>query len=122
MLFMGGNVEYWEGKAHFSPTGTEIEFFVDGEADSNMKQQHQFYEVVSSRWRELLPQITERVRLETDFTAGDELSISSMSIPDALFSDHADWEVSFDAEPSGHIWSVQMKGSKPASVEFDLNC
>src|ERR1700680_3301643 len=100
MLYMGDKLEYWEGKAHFSPTGTEIEVFVSGTSDDSMSQQHGFYETVCLRWSEWSPQITAKVRLEAQPDSREGLEVSSMSIPKSGFIADAEWEVSFSAQSS----------------------
>ena len=64
MLYMGDKLQYWEGKAHFVPAGTEIEVFIDGTPDDNMDDQHQFFELVCANWSQWSVPIIEKVRLQ----------------------------------------------------------
>jgi hypothetical protein len=119
MLYMGDELKYWEGKAHFAPTGTEIEVFVDGTSEDSMSQQHGFYESVCQRWSEWSAQITAKVRLEAEPDSRGNLQVSSMSIPKSQLIDDTEWEVSFSTQSSGYFYTVQMKGANPESIAWD---
>lgn len=119
MLYMGDKLQYWEGNAHFAPAGTDIEFFVDGTSDDNMDDQHQFFEHVRDNWSQWSVPILEKVRLECQPDAKDDVQISSMNLPKSQFTENTQWQVSFSAKPSGNLYTVHMRGAKPESVEYD---
>jgi hypothetical protein len=119
MLYMGDKMQYWEGKAHFVPAGTEIEVFVDGTSDDSMDDQHQFFERVSENWSQWSVPILEKVRLQFPPDTKDVVQISSINLPNSRFTDNSEWQVSFSAEPSGNFYTVHMRGAQPESVDWD---
>src|SRR5215468_8333664 len=94
ILYMGDKLQYWEGKAHFAPAGTDIEVFVDGASDDNMNDQHQFFERVCENWSQWSVPILEKVR-QRHPDAKDNMQVSSMNLPRSRFADDSAWQVSF---------------------------
>ncbi len=119
MLFMGGKRKpYWEGKAHFSPTGTVIEVMVDGASDANMTQQHEFFVAVCKMWDNLSPILTTTIQQEYAHSSKEVLRLSALSIPNSHLSGDAEWDVSFSTQGNSH-YTVHMKGLTPETVEWD---
>jgi len=119
MLYMGDKLRYWEGRTSFSPTGDAIEVFVDGSSDDTMMQQHGFYKTVCEHWSGWIAEIQRKVQEETHPATAEKLIITSISIPNASFADGPQWDVSFEGQPSGRSYTVNMKGTTPESVSWD---
>lgn len=123
MLYMGDRLKYWEGKARLPWANSEIEVFVDGLAQDNMEQQHEFFRQVSHEWpklREEIEQLLQQAWPQRNAkvkaaSVGEQFVVSSMTIPKGDL-DSAEWEVSFTAPSDSHLYTVQMKGRKPLQV------
>ena len=117
MLYMGDRLKYWEGRARFSPTDSQIEVFVDGAADDDMAEQHEFFEKLVADWPRLReeiwkmlgPSLPKRNSKEQVATTFDQLRLSSISIPKGTI-ETAEWELSFDDPSSEYSYTVHMKG------------
>lgn len=127
MLYMGGRSGYCEGKATFTPTGSVIEVFVDGLADDDMEQQHEFFQQLVREWPTLRDEIgkilLERWREQEPehpiSSPWEQFQVSSLSIPKAPF-ETAEWDVSFGASADpNHLWTVSMKGRQPHLLVAD---
>ena len=125
MLYMGDRLKYWEGKAIFTPASSKIEVFVDGSAEDDMEQQHDFFRQLLQEWpmlREeigklLLSHAREPGRGGPIASPWEEFRVSSASIPKGSL-DRSEWEISLArlSDPN-HLWTVQMKGREPQGLE-----
>jgi hypothetical protein len=120
---------YWEAKRSFSPTGTEIELFIDAPGDKQPPnlQQREFFAQVERDYTQLMADIERMARpmceswfrkpLEGPFE--QEFTIGSFSIP--LPSDGvAVWEISFDSRTDPeHSLIVLLRGSEPTHATMD---
>lgn len=125
MLYMGDRLKYWEGKAIFTPTSSKIEVFVDGSAEDDMEQQHEFFRQLLREWPGLREEVGKfllgRAR-ETGHggpiaSLWEEFRVSSLSIPKGSL-ERSEWEISLArlSDPD-HLWTVQMKGREPQGLE-----
>lgn len=127
MRYMGGRVEYWEGKVEFPPTASTIEVFVDGSAVDGMETQREFFSRVLQEWPSLSQAIGRALsegwqRHEPRAPVKlpwEHFMPSSLNIPKASF-ETAEWEISFvtTLDP-GHLWSVHMRGDQPQAIVLD---
>jgi hypothetical protein len=127
MLYLGGRISYWEGKATFGPTSSEVEVFVDGSADDDMQEQHQFFRRIEEDWPHLsrvigVAVLNERRNWEPDWSGNsvwDCVKVVGFSITRGSYED-ADWEVFLEeSSERDYHWMVQMRGSQPQGVAMD---
>jgi len=127
LLFMGKTCQYWEGTCRFSPTGNEIEVFVDAGEEGPGEYQHSFYRLVESKFSEVLrslrPALEEeyRIWMEEDLLHpfDSEFTLSSLSIPSGM-EQPVRWEVTFDCQSDPeHLFTVAMIDWSPESVTVD---
>src|SRR5439155_23081866 len=127
MLYMGDRLQYWEGKANFSPTSTEIEVFVDGSAEDSMDQQHEFFQTLSAKWASLSEAIGKMLQEASrdwypNLPAGsiwDHFSVASLDVPRHVL-ENAEWEITFSSKDDyGRLFTVHMKGTQPQQASVD---
>jgi len=127
MLYLGDRLNYWEGKATFTPTGIEIEIFIDGSADDQMEQQHRFYRELLGQWlrisedigKVLMKTLHERRPNVPINSVWDDFKVSSLNIPKSSL-ESAEWEISFSTpSDQNHLFRVLMKGLMPQQVVID---
>jgi len=127
MLYMGNKLKYWEGKARFLPSSSEIEVFVDGDMEFPFKRQYEFFERVCGEWQELcqviapaLQEVFSRANSRPLAAAvWEEFNVRSISIPDSTL-DAAKWTISLDAKSdAAHSYFVEMKGRVPEVASWD---
>lgn len=126
MLYMGDRLRYWEGIAKFAPTGVNVDVFVDGSSDDDMKQQRELFKNICEEWSSLRDPIgemlqescRERGRELLADSVWDQFQVSSLSVPKSGL-DSAEWEISFSARSEDHLLSVNMKGRRPLRVAID---
>jgi hypothetical protein len=126
MKYMGVRANYWEGKAHFPPTGSVIEVFVDGAADDEFQEQHEFFERLIQEWPHINIAIAKALAAERNSREsklrddpGAMFKVSSLSIPKSSL-DVAVWEISWIHQlNTTHLWTVRMKGLVPDKIVVD---
>ena len=124
-----GRISYWEASRVFSPTGQEIELFIDAPAPEQPPDelQRQFLISIESRYREILvaveavlrPQFEEWTRKPLSGTLDTEFTMTSFSIPHAPLQE-AQWEMSFDSKSDvNHLFTVAISGYVATGVTID---
>jgi hypothetical protein len=118
-----GKISYWEARRAFSPTGAEVELFLDAPAPEQPPDatQREFFAEVERRYAELMSAVEpllrsayERWRDEPLTGALDEeFTLGSFSIPHAPMAG-ARWEMTFDSRSDDeHLFSIEMEGGRP---------
>ncbi|WP_257167742.1 hypothetical protein [Bradyrhizobium sp. SRS-191] len=120
---------YWEARRLFSPTGVEIELFIDapGERQPPNAQQREFFAWVKHHYVEIMgnvPQVARpryerwfRRSIDVPFEA--EFMLTSFSIP-APMEGPAEWEMSFDSRTDpNHILVVELRGAEALVARMD---
>jgi hypothetical protein len=120
---------YWEAERSFSPSGTEIELFIDapGHEQSPNQAQREFFAWVERDYAAIIIDV-ERVSrpvfenwfgkpIEGAFE--EEFKLSSFSIP--LPTDGpAEWEMTFDSRTDReHMLVVTLQGSEARDATMD---
>jgi len=124
-----GRISYWEASRVFSPTGQEIELFIDAPAPEQPPDelQRQFLLSIESKYKEILlsveavlrPQFEEWTRKPLSGTLDTEFTMTSFSIPYAALHD-AEWEMSFDSRTdANHLYTVTLNGLVASGVTID---
>jgi len=117
LLDMGG---YWEGAGLFPPTGTEIEWFVDGGEEGPGEGARAAFRAIVERYAEIEPvvlellgrEIAERIADAAPPTA-EVVTLVAISVP-AAAGPEMSWELSYDCSlgRSPHL-TVEMRGWRP---------
>jgi hypothetical protein len=124
---MGDRLNYWEGKAWFTPPASEIEVFVDGSAYDDMERQPQFYKTICEEWPilsrgmegELLRSWSEWNPKGDATSASPAFKISSLSIPRTSI-ENAEWETWFSTVlDRDRLFTLYMRGRVPIFTVVD---
>ena len=127
MLYMGDKLSYWEGKAKFPPSNSEIQVFVYANRDGSLEGHYQFFERVCKEWPKLREAIAPKLyELYRDANAKtlpgstwEEFVVGSISIPDSSF-ETAEWDISLEAKSDkAHTYFVEMRGGVPGITSWD---
>lgn len=116
MLSMGG---YWEGHALFTPTGRNIDVFVDGGPETDMEPQHAAFQQVQKLWPALQDQFAaalqdmwrERYPDAEASSAWEHFSLISITVPQTPL-EGSEWEIDFATPRDEHLFSFTMKGGQ----------
>lgn len=113
MRYMQG---YWEAQGRFPPTGSDLEYFVTGDAAGPAPAHRQAFEEIIERFPMILPPVRQLLQRAADRDRQDEsevlaLEVSGIEVPERLSPDVA-WELLFES-PSGLFAAVAMRGEHP---------
>lgn len=124
-----GRISYWEAKRLFSPSGREIELFIDapGPEQKPAELQRQFCAAVERKYSKILtavesvlrPQFEEWTRKPLAVPLAAEFTMKSFSIPHAQL-DVAQWDMSFESQSdANHLFTVALHGEVATAVTID---
>ena len=109
---------YWEGAGVFTPTGTNIEYFIDADEEGPGPEQRALYRVMQSRYPELrltlTPLLVHAYREWCNEAPPPDIwgvfTLASLSVPRAE-SPAMHWEMTFDCrDDDEHIFTAVMLG------------
>lgn len=117
---------YWEGRAAFRPTKTEIEVFVDGDENGVAPGASEFYQKVQEHYQDIIarfhPEIVRQLRelsvkpVSADF--GSTCRVSSVSIPDTRL--RKEWEMGMECVFDGNLHvTVNLEDWQNGTVVID---
>lgn len=120
---------YWEARCVFSPTGTEVNVFIDAPAPMAAPNdaQRKFFRDVVHDYGEiqavvapvLQEQLESWARKPMTRAFADEFTLVSFSIPVPSAAE-PEWELSFDNRTDeNHMFTIQMRGRSPGEVTID---
>jgi hypothetical protein len=124
MIYMGDKARYWEGIAVFPPTGDRVEYFIDGDLNSDLAVPHTNLDQVCAHWQQLahdLQPMLESAALRENVPA-KQFVVAAVSLPDKPITAAAEWTITFvragDTKEEV-LFSAQMKGLAPIQVFID---
>jgi hypothetical protein len=124
MIYMGDKCRYWEGKAVFPPTGDTVEYFITGDATTDLSTQHANLDHVCAHWQQLahdLQPMLESAALRENVPA-KQFIVGSVSLPDTPITSGPEWEITFVRAGDTReelLFSAKMKGLAPIQIYID---
>jgi hypothetical protein len=124
MIYMGDKCRYWEGKAVFPPTGDQVEYFITGDASTDLATQHANLDHVIAHWQQLahdLQPMLESSALRENVPE-KKFVVASISLPDQPITSAPEWEITFVSAGDTReevLFSAKMKGLAPIQIYVD---
>lgn len=114
MRYMQG---YWEALGRFPPTGTNVEYFVSGDASGPFPGHRNAFEEIVQRFPAILPPVREALQQSAERHRHDgpevaALEVSGIEVPERL-APEIPWELLFQS-PAGLFAAVAMRGERPS--------
>ena len=112
------DAQFWEGQAMFGPVGYSVEVLVKGRATGPTEEQYAFYAAVQDHYGSLRPEIERMLRdeaLHLKATDASAFRLVCIDIP-ADPSERAEWELSYETEPSSWHFTVTLEGWVPRRI------
>lgn len=118
---------YFEGKGKFSPSGDEIEYFVEADATGPTNEQREFYNKVQDTYGSLVSKITPVIEGEfrnwkEDFKIQDfnkEFRLAALTVP-RLQTSPLVWNMSFTTvHDANHQITIDFKDFEPDGILID---
>jgi hypothetical protein len=117
------DARFWEGKARFAPTGSEVEVLIPGGPRGPTSEQYVFYDHLQARYEALWPDLRERLAAEALRVQVDtrDFALVCIDLPDpAAAQSPAEWSLGYETSPpSSWYFTVEMDGWTPAEVVTD---
>ena len=124
-----GRTSYWEAKRIFSPTGRNIELFIDAPAPEQgpNESQRDFFRTVERSYSAICASVDAVVRPQFEAWTGGplraaferEFTMTSFSIPLSAFEE-AEWEMSFESQTDEkHLFTVTLRAATAVGVSID---
>ena len=124
MTYMGDKCRYWEGKSTFPPTGYQVEYFITGDAESDLSIQHANLDHISAHWQQLahdLQPMLESSALRENVPSR-KFVVASLTLPDQPITAGPEWEITFVRAGDTKdeiLFSAKMKGLAPIQIYID---
>jgi hypothetical protein len=118
---------YFEGSGLFTPTGQQIEYFIEADLSGPTLAQQQFYQALQDKYTDYIaciqPLITDRFRnRQPDFKIQNftgEFTLLSVTIP-RLSTSSAAWDMSFSTvHDANHNITIYFLDEQPTSILMD---
>ena len=124
-----GRIAYWEAKRLFSPSGREIELFIDapGPEQAPAELQREFFAAVERNYSKIVTAVESVLRSQFEEWTGkplaapfdSEFTMTSFSIPHAPLG-VAQWEMSYESRSdANHLLTVSFQGETATRVTID---
>jgi hypothetical protein len=124
MIYMGDKAGYWEGIAVFPPTGDKVEYFIDGNTESDFAVQHANLDHVCAHWQQLahdLQPMLESSALRENMPA-KKFVVTAVSLPHKPITAAPEWQITFvragDTKEEV-LFNAKMKGLAPIQIYVD---
>jgi hypothetical protein len=112
-----GSRSYWEGRGLFEPSGTIVEYTIEGDESGPRKAQHEMFRRLVAKYQDLylaaLPLLERAYEEHCDPNRSVEFRVDSLSIPREESEDML-WEIWFSCNKSEDwLFTVHMRNWHP---------
>lgn len=106
------DARFWEGRAAFAPTGTEVEVLISGHSSGPTEQQRIFFSELQERYNSLWAELHRTLAIEAQRVHIDTrtLVLACIDVPQAgSDGSDAEWALSYETQPPSWHFTVQMR-------------
>ncbi len=120
-----GNLRYlrdagfWEGRAVFVPTGTDVEVLIAGHSSGPTDEQRVFFDELQGRYNSLWAELRKTLEIEARRVEIDAVKFVLVCVdvpPAGVDRSDGEWALSYQTDPPSWHFTVRMRGWTPTDV------